>query len=215
MFKIFSKIIILIFIYSTNIYSIDNIEFSPKKFYATGFRIKIDAKIDDKSGVYDARVYFKSLKSKNYRVYSQMKCKNDYCVATIPAPIGRNIYYKILYQNYRGEVFVTEEFSMEKRDMLELKNYQTRDKNEIILGTDFKFPPKTIIGFKDKNLKVKLINNSEKIGVLAKIIDKKSAGIKDTKEINGEFAGTISTVSEEKRSILPIIGGVAILFMIL
>ena len=103
---------------------------------------------------------------------------------------------------------------MQKRDMIELKEYQTRDRSEMILGTDLLKPPREIVGFEDKNLKVKLINSSDKIGVLAKIIDKKSAGIKDIDEVDGEFKGTISTVGEE-RSILPIIGGVALLFMIL
>jgi len=213
MYKLF-KILILTIICSTWLIAMDSMEFYPKKFYATGFRINIDAKIEEKSGIYEARVYFKGLKSKDYQVYAQMQCKNDYCKATLPAPIGENIYYKILYQNYRRQVFVTEEFSMQKRDMIELKDYQTRDKSDIILGTDLFKPPRTIVGFKDKNLKVKTINSSEKIGVLAKIIDKSSAGIKDINKIDGEFEGTIGTVGEE-RSILPIIGGVALLFMIL
>ncbi len=214
MFKLFNKISVLTVFFSIALFAMDTIEISPKEFYAVNFRIEVDAKIEDSSGVYEARVYFKGSKSKSYRVYSQMDCKNSYCIATLPAPIGDNIYYKILYQNYHREVFVTEEFSMQKRDMLELKDYQTRDKSELILGTDFLKPPRIIIGFRDRNLKVKTIPNSEKIGVLAKIIDKKSAGIKDFDEIDGEFSGTISTVGEE-RSILPIIGGLALLFMIL
>jgi hypothetical protein len=216
MFKLFNNkiIFILLVIYSTQSLARDTVELLPKEFYAVGFRLNIDASIDDKSGVYEARVYFKGSKSKEYRVYATMKCKNGDCKATLPAPVGNNIYYKILYQNYHRKIFVTEEFSMEKRDMLQLEDYQIRDKSEMILGTDFLKPPKTIVGFKDINLKVKTIDNREKIGVLAKIIDKNSAGIQDTKEIDGEFGGTIGTVGEE-RSILTIIAGVALLFAIL
>ncbi len=208
--------IILFFLLTFLSLEAKNIKHIINRFYATNYRIFIDAIIEEKSGIEDARVYFKSSKKREYLIYAPMKCKDIYCRAILPKPNRnrKNIFYKIIYQNNSGYVYSSDEVVMQKRDLLELKSYQTKDNKKIIFKTDLVKAPKEIYGF-DDNFEIKTIPKSERIGVLAKIIKKEFAGIKDEeREINGKFGSKVGLMGEES-SIYGTIAIVFLLFLIL
>jgi hypothetical protein len=186
------------------------IEIIHKPFYASGYRINIDANIIDKNAIETARVYFKDDDNSSYKVFSSMHCKKQLCRATLPSPIDntKKIYYTIVYSNKLHKVFRSEELVIQKKEMLMLGQNQSKASNHFIIHTEFAKAPSSIRGFED-DVSIVKIKKHNRIGVLVGMLDKKDAGIKSiSKDIRSEYGGNNTTV------ISPVLVGVILLFLI-
>jgi len=203
-----SKIIILFFLLYYPVFA--SIKSLYKPFYASGYRIHIDAIIEDKNFIEMARVYFKTKKDEKYKVFSSMKCKKGLCRGTLPAPISstKEIYYSIVYSNKLKKVFRSEELIIRQKMMLMLAQNQSKDKSPFVLNTEFAKAPSSIVGFED-NFHIIKVKKSNRIGVLVDILDKKDAGINNiSKEIRSDYGGNAST------TVSPILIGALIMLLI-
>ena len=186
------------------------IEAMHKPFYASAYRIHIDANIIDKNAIETARVYFKHQKNAKYKVFSTMSCKKTLCRATLPSPMEktRKIYYTIVYSNKLHKVFRSEELMIRQKDMLILASNQSKAKNHFVINTEFAKAPSSISGFQD-DISISKVKKHNRIGVLVDITDKKDAGIKNiSKEIRSEYGGNASS------AISPVLVGVLLLLLI-
>jgi hypothetical protein len=171
----------------------NSFDFKIHENYSPGYRVVIDGKINDDSGVYDARIYFKDTKQKIYHFFSPMECKGDSCKGVIPiaSKFTKSFKYIVLYQNNAGDVFKTREFEISKKDMVELPSWQIKDTNRLNIKTELEMIPKQMYGFDDK-VRVKKVSDDNKIGVLAGIVDPQMAGIKDKEVVSGEYDGKLN-----------------------
>jgi len=139
------------------------------KYFTKGFRIIIDTSINDNVGIYEARVYFKHSLVQNYQVYSPMTCMGNRCSTELPLTDLnlRELSYVVVYQNSAGKVYKSNEYTMQKRDLLELPSWQSLRKNSIELYTDYAKPMQSVRGFKD-NISIKK-SSGDALGVSAKL----------------------------------------------
>lgn len=149
------KKLIVVFIVLTSFLRAGTIQSDEHEFFTIGFRIAVKALIDDAAGIYEARVYFKRDRVKDYQVFSQMECMGSRCYAEIPLTSVRlrKLNYVIVYQNSAGSAFKSSTYTMEKRDLLELPSWQSLNKKEMLLYTEYAKAPKSINGFMD-NMKI-------------------------------------------------------------
>ena len=184
------KIIFIILILS-DIINANDIKSLTVHPYATGYRVNIDASIDDKKGIDEARVYFKSSKSQPYQVFSKMKCKGKLCRAVLAIPKANtyNIYYKIIYKNSIGKVYEGKEYLMYKKEILALQSNQTKDRTHQVIYTDLKKRPYSIKGFGGDHT-IKSVSKDNRFGALAGFVPLQSAGISDkSEEIDATYHG--------------------------
>jgi hypothetical protein len=166
------------------------IDFTGEEFFASDYRITIDASITDEDGVVDARVYFKRSRTHKYRFFTPMKCKGKLCRGLIPAPHQntQRIYYKILYKNGKKRLFSSEEYVMKQRELLALQGNQTKDNSPFVIKSELAKVP-TLTGFVD-NYSVAKVATKDKIGVLADLVSAKDAGVKNISKIDAQsFSG--------------------------
>lgn len=162
------KKILLILIMCSGLIQAGPIKSVEHEFFTKGFRNLVTARINDTAGIYEARVYFKRHNVKNYQVFSLMECKENRCYAELPRTSShlRKLDYVIVYQNSSGVAFKSKTYTMEKRDMLELPAWQTLNRKEMIVYTEYVKPPKWVNGFTDK-MKIQKSDEEEAFGVTA------------------------------------------------
>lgn len=170
------KILLTILIILSTLVSAKNIKIEKHEYFTKGFRILVNVSINDDKGIYEARTYFKNNIVKDYQVYVSMACLGNRCSAELPLTDKslRELNFIIVYQSSNGEVFKSDTYSMEKRDMLELPSWQTRNTKNIKLYTDYGKPMKFIRGFYDSFNIYKSIGDA--LGI--------KAGLYTTKMIN-------------------------------
>jgi len=127
------------------------IKIETHKYFTKGFRIIVDATIRDDIGIYEARVYFKHSLVQNYQVYSTMTCMGNRCSTELPLTdlTLRELDYVVVYQNSAGNVYKSNTYTMQKRDLLELPSWQSLRKGAIKLYTDYAKPMQSVRGFSD------------------------------------------------------------------
>lgn len=135
-------------------------------FFTKGYRIVINTKIEDVAGIYEARVYMKSHNSNNYQVYALMDCEGNQCHAELPrtSVYLKHLDYIIVHQNSAGVASKSKAYSMEKRDMLELPEWQTLNKKKMTIYTEYAKPLHKVNGFTD-DMHVKTRPDSDYLGV--------------------------------------------------
>jgi len=179
----FKKALFLTVLFSSLVYS-KSIELVEEEFFASDYRIVIDATISDESGILDARLYFKRGKDKKYKFFSPMKCKKKLCRGLIPAPHEdtEKIIYKIVYKNGKKVIFSSDQYRMKEKKLLALQANQTKDKSPFVIKTEWRKTP-TIYGYAD-NYSIAKVATKDKIGVLANLVDAKDAGVSNTSKID-------------------------------
>jgi len=147
----------------------NKIKIEAHKYFTKGFRIIINTSINDDIGIYEARLYFKHSLVQNYQVYLPMTCIGNRCSAELPLTDLNliELNYVVVYQNSAGQVYKSNEYTMQKRDLLELPSWQSLRKNSIKLYTDYAKPMKSIRGFRDKISIQK--SSGDALGVNAKL----------------------------------------------
>lgn len=174
-----------------NAFSINSVT---DEFYASGYRINIDAIIDEKTQIVEARVYFKDKRNRKYQAFSKMICKKKICRGVLPTPNEdtKEIFYTILYKSVSNKVYISKEYRLLKREMLMLGKNQIKDNNSFILGTDLKITPRYVYGFKD-NYSIIKVPSKEKFAITAGLISTKDGGkSKVTAKYGGSSAKEVS-----------------------
>jgi len=173
------------------------INFADFDYFVPSNRLVLKANIDDDTGIFDARVYFKQSQAKIFQFFAPMKCSSSKCVATIPIADDSTAYldYILMFQNNQGDVFKTKIFQAEKRDMIELPSWQIRDISPIVVKSELKLLPKDIRGFKD-NIVIKAVEKPNKLGVIAQILTKEQTGVEKPKEdVVGKYKGRVNSAN--------------------
>lgn len=151
-------LLIILILMMQSLYGLDflnlhnrDINVNENKFFTSGYRIVVSATITDQEGVYEARVYFKNSIEHNYKVFSLMECIGNECKSELPLTniSLKKMDYVIVYQNSSGNVYDSGEYTMEKRDMLELPSWQTLNKKSLKLYSEYAKPLKNVKGFTD------------------------------------------------------------------
>ncbi|RLA81270.1 MAG: hypothetical protein DRG78_09470 [Epsilonproteobacteria bacterium] len=185
------KIIFILLIGSVSFMFANNIKSTTKEAYGAGYRINIDALINDKKDIIDARVYFKSSKNEPYQYFSKMKCKGKLCRGVLPIPkmSTHNILYKIIYKNGIGKVYEGKEYLMYEKEILVLQSNQTKDRKYQTIYTDLQKSTGSIRGFTG-NYGIKTVPKSDRLGVLAGFVSPQNANISDkSDEIDARYHG--------------------------
>ena len=170
------KKIILICMAFVTLVSAAKIKVEEHKYFTKGFRILVNAHIKDTTGIYEARVYFKHSMVQDYQLYAAMECLGNKCHTELPlTEVGlRELNYIVVYQNSAGNVYKSFEYTMQKRDMLELPSWQTLNTKDMQLYTEYAKPMQSIRGFKDRTYVKK--STGDVLGV--------SVGLYKMKQIN-------------------------------
>ena len=177
-----------------------SIKVQEHEYFTKGFRVLVNVSIKDNKGIYEARTYFKNSVLQNYQVYIPMKKFGNRYLAELPlTDIGlQKLDFVVVYQNSSGEVFKSDSYTMEKRDMIELPYWQTLNTKELCLYTEYAKPMHSIRGFKDRfTIKkskddalgveagfytMEMINPKEKIDCSLCVVPKKNEIILDIEE---------------------------------
>jgi len=147
----------------------NKIKIETHQYFTKGFRIIIDASIHDDVGIYEARVYFKHKLVQNYQVYLPMTCMGNRCSTELPLTdlSLRELSYVVVCQNSAGKVYKSNEYTMQKRDLLELPSWQSLRKGALVLYTDYAKPMQSVRGFKD-DISIKK-SSGDPLGVSAEL----------------------------------------------
>lgn len=146
------KILLTLLIVLSTFAHAKKVKVEEHEFFTKGFRVLINTLIEDKQGIYEARVYFKHSMVQDYQVYVPMVCLGNRCSAELPLTDNtlQKFDFIVVYQSSNGEVYKSYFYTMEKRDMLELPSWQTLNSKEIDLYTDYAKPMQSIRGFHDR-----------------------------------------------------------------
>lgn len=179
----FKKVYILLTLLSFTLHA-QSVDVVNEEFFASDYRLMIDATITDRNGIVDARLYFKRAKDQQFHFFAPMKCKGKLCRGYIPAPHSdtQKVEYKVVYKNKKKMIFSSDNYRVKKRELLALQMNQTKDKSPFVIKTEFAKQP-TLYGFAD-NYSIKKVAIKDKFGVLADMLTQQEAGVKDMSQID-------------------------------
>lgn len=139
---------IIVLLLLINLVQAANIKINEQQTFANGFNNIVEITIDE--GMRDVRVFFKDHQNPKYQIYVKAKCINYNCYAKLPITLPEliSLDYTVLYLSADGGLGLSSEYTVIKKDLLELPTVQAKHKREkVLLYSEFEVPPSNVIGF--------------------------------------------------------------------
>ena len=128
-----------------------DIEVNTYDEFANGFNNVIQINKDE--DVVSARVFFKDSRVNNYQVYTKMTCTNNGCFTKLPLTKQdlMSLDYTVVYKYDDGEISLSQEYTINKKEILLLPKVQRRFRKEkVSVYSEYQVPPANVKGFGSK-----------------------------------------------------------------
>ena len=177
------------------------VKHKPIKYFVSGHRIALDAKVTDESGVKLVRCYFKADEQAEYVFVPMTMGDGQEYRAILPAPAdyAEKIRYIFLVVNVNQQVVKTQSFMVEKADHGTKPPawQEVGETGDVSVYTEVAQPPETMAGFSD-SVTVDAVESSLRFGMVAGIYSASAtaaAGSATGAAAAATSAGTISTAA--------------------
>jgi hypothetical protein len=175
---ILSVIAALVFVWSASFSSVfaakqmkptTKVVHKPIKHFVPERRIRLEAKVTDKSGVRIVRCYFRALDQADYVFVEMMATEKDMFESILPAPSmdTETIVYLFLVVNAQNQVVKTQTFEVHKKDDDKVPAWQqVSSAGDITLSTELTYVTKAPSGFTD-SIVMDVVKPSARFGFVA------------------------------------------------
>jgi len=139
---------LIVFLILINLVKAESITVNKHDTFADGFNNIIEFTKDE--DINQVRVFFKDSSSKTYELYVKTKCVNFNCYGKLPRTISKiqSLDYTVVYRNVDGYIHKTNDYTMNKEDLLLLPKWQKKYKKEkVVMYSEFEVVPTNVKGF--------------------------------------------------------------------
>jgi len=139
---------LIVFLFLINFVRAESITVNKHESFAHGFNNVIEFTKD--ADINQVRVFFKDSSSKTYELYVKTKCISFNCYGKLPQTVSslQALDYTIVYRNVDGYIHKTDDYTMNKEDLLLLPSWQKKHKKEkVVLYSEFEVVPNNVKGF--------------------------------------------------------------------